>query len=135
MNARLCLQIAVGVGPLDGEGCTFDATAFTGQVFGHLHSIAAAFRPAQIQAEEHIGPVLGLKTTGPRVEADDCTLRVVFSAQHALQFGPAHRCLKLGHCPLDFLNRLGVAGFGQFQKDQRVRGGLRLLFPLRHRVE
>lgn len=135
MNARLCPQMAVGVGPLNGKGCTFYATAFTRQVFGHLYAIATAFRPAQIEPEEHIGPVLGLKTTGPRMETDDGTLRIVFSTQHALQLCPTHGRLKLGHRPRDFFNRFGVSSFGQFQKNQRVRYGLRLLFPLRHRVE
>ena len=135
MNAGLCPQIAVGVGPLNGKGGTFYPTAFTGQMFGYLYAIAAAFRPAQIQAKEHIGPILGLKTTRTGMETDDGALRIVFSAQHPLQLCPTHRRLKLGHRPLDFFNRLGVSGFGQFQKDQRVSYGLGLLFPLSHRVE
>ena len=50
----------------------------------HLALEAAALRPAQVHAQQHLGPVLRLGAAGARMDRDDGVLAIVLAAEHLL---------------------------------------------------
>ena len=108
-------QMAIGVRALDRERDALHPVPLPGQQIHDFHAIGAALRPAQIQTQQHVGPVLRLLPAGTGAQGGDRAQRVVRAAQHALQFGPAQAGVQVGRQPFEFVDRLVVAGLGQFQ--------------------
>jgi len=83
MDALLGLQEPVGVLALDGDRGALDAgfVALLGLV--DLDLEAATFEPAQVHAEEHLGPVLRLGAAGPWVDGQDGAALVEAAAEEA----------------------------------------------------
>src|SRR5262249_59395144 len=82
--AALALEIAVGVlaGDLDGGG--LDARLLAREEIHYLRLEARAFRPSQIHAGQHLGPVLGLRAPRPGMDGKDGVLLVLRSGEHDL---------------------------------------------------
>src|SRR2546427_1699697 len=128
-------QVPVGVRALDGEGGALEARALTGLVLEQLGAVAAALAPAEVHAEQHLGPVLGLEAAGAGMDLDDRVARVVLAAEELLQ-------LERGELGLDLLDRaaqlaqgLGVALLGQLEEDLRLVDALALPPVLGERVQ
>ena len=84
VHAALGGEQPVGVLAVDGEGDALDAglVAFAG--FVQLDVEAPALRPAQVHAQEHLGPVLALGAAGSRVDAHDGVAGVELPGEEAL---------------------------------------------------
>ena len=60
---------------------------FAGLVVEHLALEAAALRPLEVHAQQHLGPVLRLGAAGARVDGHDGVGAVVLAAEHLLDLG------------------------------------------------
>ena len=134
MNPRFGAKIAVGIGAFNGEGGVFQAAAFCRQILGNLGAKAAPLRPAQVQAQQHIGPVLGFESTGAGAQADDRVVAVVLTAEQLVHLGRADGLTNLDQCGFDLVGRLGIAGLGHFKENQGVGQRLLLRFPVADRI-
>src|SRR5690606_16349200 len=67
VHTDLGTQPAVGVFTLDVDGGALDARNFTGSQFHDGRFKAVMIGPAQIHAQQHVGPVLGFGATGARL--------------------------------------------------------------------
>jgi hypothetical protein len=86
VHADFGTQPAEGVLALDMQGCTFDAGDFAS---GQLHDggvEAALVGPAQVHAQQHVGPILGLGTARAGLDIQVGIVRVHFTAEHAAKF-------------------------------------------------
>src|SRR5207253_1286062 len=85
VDARLGLEVAVRIGPLDREGGALQACALPGLELHQLGAEAAALAPAEVQAQQHLGPILRLEPAGARVDLDDRVAGVVLAAEEPAQ--------------------------------------------------
>ena len=106
MGALFVAQVAVGVAALHFDRGALDPRLLTFGEFVHGHLHAAVFRPAGVHAQQHLGPVLGVGTTGPRIDAEHGTLFVVFAAEQALQFPAVQPLAQLVQPVLSFLQQV-----------------------------
>ena len=81
MHADLGLQHAVGVVAVDFEGDRLDAGAFALQPVGDDGGEAVALGPAQIHAQQHLGPVLAFGAAGAGMDGHDGAALVVFAGE------------------------------------------------------
>ena len=81
VHADFRLQQAVGVLAVDLEGDRLDARAFALQPVGDHGLEALALGPAQVHAQQHLGPVLAFGAAGAGVDGDDGAARVVFAGE------------------------------------------------------
>src|SRR3546814_9375694 len=56
---------------------------------------AARLAPAQVHAQQHLGPVLRLGTTGAGLDVDERVVRIHLAGEHALEFQLADLRLEL----------------------------------------
>ena len=104
-----------------GKSGAFDAGLIAGQQIIHFRFKPPPLSKAQIHAQEHLGPVLGLGAAGAGMDGDNGILVVVFATQEQLQF-QVTQGLFLG---LEFIGRFGQGGLvrlflGQIQKNFQV---------------
>ncbi len=81
VDADFRLQQAVGVLAVDFEGDALDARAFAFQPVGDHGLEAVALRPAQVHAQQHLGPILALGAAGAGVDGHDGAARVVLAGE------------------------------------------------------
>ena len=86
MHAGFREQHAVGVVAVDRERRALDPGLVAGLHVDHLALEAAPLGPAQIHAQEHLGPVLRLGPARAGMDGDDGVLTVVLAAEHLLRF-------------------------------------------------
>jgi hypothetical protein len=110
VNSRLTVQIAVGIFTPDGEGGTLDPGLFTLQPIQQLALEAVLLRPAQIHAQQHFGPILGLGTACTGVNRHQSALLVVVTRQLELQLELVEIAGQAGQEVLDLFVALA---FGQ----------------------
>jgi hypothetical protein len=107
MHAGFSRHQAVGVVAGEGEGRALEARLVAGLVVDHLAPEPAALRPAQVHAQQHVGPVLRLGPPGARVDGHDRTLLIVLAPQDPLGLGRLHlggeRVERPGQFPGDVL--------------------------------
>ena len=72
--------------PDTGDGRALQPGFVARLVIDHLALEASALDPAEIHAQEHLGPVLRFGAPGARVNRDDGVLAIVFAAEHLLDF-------------------------------------------------
>ena len=108
MDAALGGEEAVGVLPLGDERRRLDPRLLALGRLLHLDLEAAPLGPAQVHAQQHLGPVLGVGAAGSGADRDDRVAAVVRAAEQA-------RLLELGEPRLDraqlrveFVGELGV---------------------------
>src|SRR5438552_2481332 len=113
VNAGFGLHVAVRIRPFDREGGALETRTLTGLELDELDAEAAALAPAEVHAQQHLGPVLRLEPAGAGVDLDDRVAAVVLAAEEAEE-------LELGEAMLDLLDlrgelaeRLGRALLGQ----------------------
>ena len=109
VDADLAAQMTVGVVALDGEGDPFDAGLLAGLHVEQLGLVVALLAPAQVHAEQHLGPVAGLGAAGARVDRHDRAARVVLARQQAAQLRLVESRAQLADLGLCFGGGLGVA--------------------------
>ena len=84
MHAGFGQQHPVGVVADDGERRALDAGFVAGLDVDDFALEAAALRPSQVHAQEHLGPVLRLGAAGAGMDGDDRVLAIVLAAEHLL---------------------------------------------------
>ena len=85
MHSALRAQPAVGVIALDLHRHALDAGDFAGGNLADLGVESAAFAPAQIHSQQHLGPVLRLGAAGAGVDRQPGVARIHFAVEHALK--------------------------------------------------
>ena len=80
MDARLGLQVAVGIGAVHLQGDALDP-ALRFQDVEDVDRVPVPFRPPGIHAIEHAHPVAGLRSACPRVDGDECGGGVIVAAE------------------------------------------------------
>ena len=83
---------------------------------------AAALGPAQVHAQEHLGPVLGLGAAGAGVDGDDGPALVVGAAEEALLLAALELALQIAQPRLELGEELAVDGVaGELLAHQLLR--------------
>ena len=122
MDPGLGLQPTVSVGTLDLDGHRLDPRLFAGGLFQELHTQAVGVGPARVHAQEHSGPVAGLRSASAGIDLQEGVVAVRLAGEQGLEFGAA-RPLADG---LQLASGLLQAGFiallvGEFGISDRVR--------------
>ena len=84
VDAGFGRQQAERVVAVDHDRGALDAGLVARLVVDELALEAAALAPAQVHAQQHLGPVLRLGAAGARVDGDDGVEAVVLAAEHLL---------------------------------------------------
>ena len=119
MHAGFGRQQAVGVVADDGERRALEPRFVARLIVDHLALEAAALRPAEVHAEEHLRPVLRFGAAGAGMDGHDRVLAIVLAAEHLLDLAGLHFLLER----VERLAELGVdrlAGFGPFDEHGEV---------------
>ena len=96
MHAALAGQLAEGVLAHDGERGGLDAGLFAVLVVVHLGFEALLLGPAQIHAQQHLGPVLALGAARAGMHGDDGVERIGLAGEHGPRFELfGERCQRL----------------------------------------
>ena len=86
MDAGLAAQQPESIIAGDGEGRRLDAGFFAVLIVVHLGLKALLFGPAQIHAQQHLGPVLRFRPASARMNRHDSVQRIGFARQHGPEF-------------------------------------------------
>ena len=84
MDAGLGQQHAVGEVAVDRQRGALDARLVAGLHVHHFALEAAALGPADVHAQQHLGPVLRLGAAGAGMDGDDGVAAIVLAAEHLL---------------------------------------------------
>ena len=107
VHAGFGRQQAVGVLAGDRERHALEPGFVARLIVDHLALEAAALGPAQVHAQQHLGPVLRLGAAGARMDRDDGVLAIVLAAEHLLDLAGLHFLVER----VERLRELGVDGF------------------------
>ena len=102
VDAALGGEEAVGVLAAGDEGRRLQPGLLPRRGLGHLDVEAAPFGPAQVHAQEDLGPVLGVGAAGAGVDGDDRVAGVVLAAEEARLFELGQPRLDRRQLPLEF---------------------------------
>ena len=113
MNARLGPQPPKGIFALNVHGGRFNTRDFTLGQFGDYGFEALVFSPAQIHAQDHVGPILSLGSAGTGLNFQIGIILVLLATEHAAEFELCQmliQCIALSLHGIDrilivFLNR------------------------------
>src|SRR5690606_24697034 len=116
-DAGLGRQPAIGVLALDAYGRRLDASNVAAAGLHDLGLPAAILRPAQVHAQQDLGPVLGLGAAGAGLDVEEGVGRVHLAGEHALELQLLHLTRKAVDVGLDRLHGFGVVlGLGQVEQ-------------------
>ena len=90
-----------------------------GLIVEHLAAEAAPFRPLEVHAQQHLGPVLRLDAAGARVDGDDGVGAVVLAAEHLLDLGGLDFGLEFVEAALQVGGHV-LAGVGPLDQDAEI---------------
>ena len=77
-------QETVGVVARDGESCRLQARLLARRRLQDLRLVAAGLSPAEVHAEEHLGPILRIRSPLSRMDRYDGVARVVLTPEECL---------------------------------------------------
>ena len=80
---------------------------------------AAPLGPAQIHAQQHLGPVLRLGAAGARMDRDDRVLAIVLAAEHLLGLAGVDLCRELVERPAEIVGDR-LPGFGPLDEHGEI---------------
>src|SRR5690606_20785291 len=86
VNAGLGAQPAEGILAVDVNGGALDAGNLAGGDFHHLDIESLVLAPAQVHAQQHLGPVLRLGAAGTGLDVDESAIGVHLAGEHAAEF-------------------------------------------------
>ena len=118
MDPLLGREEAVGVLAAGDEGRGLDPRLLARERLLHLDLEATLLRPAQVHAQEHLGPVLGVGPARSAVHRHDCVAGVVVAAEEA-------RLLELAELALDVGELLGELRLERVVTERREVGEIR----------
>ena len=87
VDARFLAQVAEGVIALDPDGGALEPGFFPGRRIQDLGLVALPLRVAQVHPEEDLGPILGFRPAGARVDGHDGVSRVVVLVEERPELG------------------------------------------------
>ena len=99
MHADLRPQMPVGVLADERDLGTTDAGLIALLHVDHGHLVALTLAPAQIHAQQHLGPVLGIDAAGAGIDLDDGVIAVHLAREQALELallGLGDQALEVG---------------------------------------
>ena len=88
MHAALGLEPAVGAFARDLDDRRLDPRLLAGALLDPLGLVAALLRPADVHAEQHLGPVLRFGASGTGMDLEEAVVAVRLARQQALQLAP-----------------------------------------------
>ena len=118
MHAALGAQPTVGVLPLEAYGGALDAGHLP---FGHLDQLGCEpppLAPAQVHAEQHLRPILGLGAAGTSLDVEKGAGGIHLAGEHPAELQRAEPLPERGYVGIDLGDGLGV-GFLLGQGEQR----------------
>ena len=89
MDAAFGLAPAVGVGAEDAHRCRLDAGLLARAFLDPLDLVAVALGPANVHADQHLGPVLALGTAGAGVGLEVAVVAVGLAREQRIEARPA----------------------------------------------
>ncbi len=108
MNPDFLLEVAVGIGPVDTDCCTFYAGFFPGRGLCDGGLVFQAFAKAQIHAEQDFCPILTLGSTGAGMDGKEGVVDVIFTVEICLQLGLFNELTELGDLVAEFVLQVRV---------------------------
>ena len=96
MNAGFRTQPAEGMVAGDLHRGPFDAGHLAGRHLGDLRGEAPLLHPAEVHAQEHLGPVLGFRTSGARLNLQVSVRRIHLTLEHPPEFQTRKVCFETG---------------------------------------
>src|SRR5271165_4510212 len=114
VHADLALQKSEGVLAVHGKRRGLQPSLFTGLVVVEYSLEALPLSPAQIHAQEHVGPILRLGAAGSGMDGDDGVAGVVLAGEQCLGFETVEQLAQRA----DFALQVGVdalAFFGEIE--------------------
>ena len=124
VHAGLRRQQAVGVLAGDRERRALEPGFVARLIVDHLALEAAALGPAQVHAQQHLGPVLRLGAAGAGMDRDDRVLAIVLAAEHLLDLAGLHFLVER----VERLRELGVDRLRRRRPTRRARARSSLFF-------
>ena len=123
MNAALGGEQAVGVLTPGDEGRRLEAGLVAGGGLLHLDLEAAPLGPAQVHAQEHLGPVLRVGAAGPGADSDHGVACVVAAVEQARLLERPQPLLQRAKLGVELAGELGVVGrqLGELLEVRQVR--------------
>src|SRR6185437_1189657 len=103
VDAALGGEEAIGVLAAGDEGRRLEAGLLPRRGLRHLDVEAAPFGPAEVHAQEDLGPVLGVGAAGAGMDGDDGVARVVLAGEEARLFELRQSRLDRRQLPLEFV--------------------------------
>ena len=110
VDAALCLEDAVGVLALDGEGGGLQPCLLARARLDQLGLEAAIGRPTQVHAEQDLGPILRVGAARPGMDGDDRVATVVLAREERVFLKPFELVAERGDRGGDFVGHLPVHG-------------------------
>src|SRR5690606_13070868 len=108
VHADLGAQPAEGVVPLDVDGGALDARHFAGGAFDQVGLEAFVVGPAQVHAQQHFRPILGLGAAGAGLDIQVGIVGVHLAGEHAAEFQLGKTGVEAAHFTANLLHRVGV---------------------------
>ena len=130
MDAGFGREQPVGVVAGHGDRRALQPGLFARLIVDDLALEAAALGPAQVHAQQHLGPVLRLGAAGAGMNGEDGVLAIVLAAEHLLDLAGLHFLIER----LERLRELGVdrlAGLRPFDQHGQV---VALLLERQHQI-
>ena len=122
MHAGFGPQPAVGIGTVDLDRGALDAGDFAGALVDHGGRESAAIRPAQVHAQQHLRPVLGLGAARAGLDVQERATRIHLAGKHAHQLELPDALLELASVAIDFrVAGLVALGLDELQQLGRLR--------------
>ena len=126
VHAALGLQQPVHVLALDGERGALEPRLVAVLQVVDLDLEAAALEPAQVHAQQHLGPVLRLGAAGAGVDGEDGAALVVLAAEEAELLAALQVGLEGRDAAHELLQELVVDGVAAQLLAQQLLGGLEI---------
>jgi hypothetical protein len=119
MHSGLGGEKAVRVFAFDFECHALDTGLFSRLVVDNLSLETTPFSPLQIHAQKHLGPVLGFRASGARMNRTNGVARIVLAAQQHLGFSFAQLGFEATKQTAQFIQRCFVF-FSKFKEHAGV---------------
>ncbi len=121
VHAAFGLQPAIGVGAVDLDRRRFDAGAFAGALLEPLDLVVVLLGPADIHAQQHLGPVLRLGAAGAGMHFEIAVVAVGLARQQAFDLAPLRLVVQLFELGFGLRDDIGVAlGFAETDQLDRL---------------
>src|SRR5262249_46927141 len=95
MHTGLRLEISIRERTGHRDRLPFDARFVSSLQIQCLHLELLTFRPSEVHAQQHLSPVLGFRSSGPRMDGKDGIVLIQFSRQQMFYAERSQQWLKL----------------------------------------